>query len=115
MTSFFSALTYPFRGVTFFLGRPALWKYFAAALAINVVLFAVMIYLFLHYRTELIDALLPARWWGWLRAGLGWAHLPAQLLLGLFVGRPVRDIRVRVADRCPPDAPDLGQLSLWHS
>ena len=72
MSSFLSALTYPFRGIGYFLRRPALWKYFAAAVAINVVLFAVLIYLFLHYRQDLNDALLPARWWHWLRAGLGW-------------------------------------------
>ena len=36
MKSFFASLAYPFRGVGYFLGRPALWKYFAAAFAINV-------------------------------------------------------------------------------
>jgi len=40
MSAFFSALGYPFRGIAYFLARPGLWKYFAAAFAINVVLFA---------------------------------------------------------------------------
>src|SRR5262249_22622383 len=85
MTSFFSALAYPFRGVAYFLRRPALWKYFAAAVAINVVLFAVLTWLFVHYRTEIIDALLPARWCGWLRSGLGWLLTAAAFVAGLFL------------------------------
>ena len=85
MDAFFAALAYPFRGIAYFLRRPALWKYFAAAFVINVVLFAVMIYLFLHYRAELVDALLPARWWGWLRAGLGWVLTVAVFVALLFL------------------------------
>src|SRR5262245_11018659 len=85
MTSFLSALTYPFRGIGYFLGRPALWKYFAAAFAINVVLFGVLTWLFLRYRADLIDWLLPASWWGWLRAGLGWLITAAVAVAGLFL------------------------------
>jgi CysZ protein len=83
--SFFSALTYPFRGVAFFLRRPALWKYFAAAFAINVVLFAILAYLFLHYRTDILDLVLPAKWWGWVRTGLGWLLTLAVAVAGLFL------------------------------
>jgi len=85
MTSFFSALTYPFRGIGYFLRRPALWKYFAAAFAINVVLFAVLVYLFLHHRGEVIDGILPAKWWGWVRTGLGWLLTAAVFVAGLFL------------------------------
>jgi CysZ protein len=90
MESFLSALRYPFRGIGYLLRRPALWKYFAAAVLINVALFAVLIVLFLHYRQDLIDAVLPARWWHWLRAGLGWlltaVVFVAFLFLFTFVG-----------------------------
>ena len=85
MTSFFTALTYPFRGVGYFLARPGLWKYFAAAFAINVVLFGILTWLFLEYRAELIDALLPQRWWGWVRTGLGWLITVAVAVVGLFL------------------------------
>jgi len=85
MTSFFSALTYPFRGIGYFLGRPALWKYFAAAFAINVVLFGVLTWLFVHYRADVIDAILPAKWWGWVRTGLGWLITAAVAVAGLFL------------------------------
>ena len=85
MTSFFAALAYPFRGIAYFLRRPALWKYFAAAFAINVVLFAVLAYLFFQHRAELVDGLLPARWWGWLRTGLGWLFTLLVAVAGLFL------------------------------
>jgi CysZ protein len=83
--SFFSALTYPFRGVAFFLGRPSLWKYFAAAFAINVVLFGILTWLFVEYRTDVVDAILPAKWWGWVRTGLGWLLAIAVAIAGLFL------------------------------
>src|SRR5689334_22170367 len=85
MTSFFAALTYPFRGVAYFLGRPALWKYFAAAFAINVVLFGILAWLFIAYRADLIHAILPDRWWGWVRTGLGWLITAAVAIAGLFL------------------------------
>jgi len=85
MTSFFSALTYPFRGVAFFVGRPALWKYFAAAFAINVVLFGILTWLFVEYRADLVDAVLPTKWWGWVRTGLGWLITIAVGIAGLFL------------------------------
>jgi CysZ protein len=79
------SLTYPFRGVAYFLGRPVLWKYFAAAFAINVVLFAVLTWLFVAYRADLVDAILPERWWGWVRTGLGWLITAAVGIAGLFL------------------------------
>jgi len=85
MTSFFSALGYPFRGIAYFLGRPALWKYFAAAFAINAVLFAILAYLFFQHRAELVEAILPDRWWGWLRTGLGWLMTLVVAVAGLFL------------------------------
>jgi CysZ protein len=85
LSTFFSALAYPFRGVGYFLGRPGLWKYFAAAFAINVVLFGVLTWLFVHYRTDLVDWILPARWWGWVRTGLGWLITAAVAIAGLFL------------------------------
>src|SRR5436190_683874 len=85
MTAFFSALSFPFRGIAYFLRRPGLWKYFVAAFAINVILFAVLAYLFFQHRTELVDWLLPARWWGWLRTGLGWLFTLVVAVAGLFL------------------------------
>jgi CysZ protein len=85
LTSFFTSLTYPFRGVAYFLGRPALWKYFAAAFAINVVLFGILTWLFVAYRANLVDAILPERWWGWVRTGLGWLITAAVAIAGLFL------------------------------
>lgn len=85
MTSFFTALAYPFRGVAYFLGRPALWKYFAAAFAINVVLFGVLTWLFIQHRVDLVDWILPAKWWGWVRTGLGWLITIAVAIAGLFL------------------------------
>lgn len=92
LTSFFSALTYPFRGVAYFLGRPMLWKYFAAAFAINVVLFGVLTWLFVEYRTDLVDWILPAKWWGWVRTGLGWLITTAVAIAGLFLFTVVGNI-----------------------
>src|SRR5262245_30618649 len=80
-----SAVTYPFRGVAYFLGRPALWKYFAAAFAINVVLFGILAWLFVAHRADLVNAILPDRWWGWVRTGLGWLITVAVAIAGLFL------------------------------
>jgi CysZ protein len=85
MSSFFSALGYPFLGIGYFLRRPALWKYFAASFAINVLLFAVLAYLFIEHRGELVDAVLPHRWWGWLRGGLGWLLTLVVAVAALFL------------------------------
>ena len=85
MSSFFVALGYPFHGIAYFLRRPPLWKYFLAAFAINVVLFAVLAWLFVQHRAELVDLILPARWWGWLRGGLGWLLSLVIAVAGLFL------------------------------
>jgi CysZ protein len=85
MSSFFSALTYPFRGVAFFLRRPALWKYFAAAFAINVILFAVLAVLFFKHRADLVTWIMPARFPEWLRATLGWILTGVVAVAALFL------------------------------
>ena len=85
MTSFFSALTYPFRGVAYVLRRPALWSYFAAAFAINLILFAVLAILFVHYRADLVAWIMPARFPDWLRATLGWILSGVVAVSGLFL------------------------------
>lgn len=92
MKSFFAALSYPLRGVAFVAQRPALWKYFAAALAINLVLFTLLIVLFIHYRTDLVAAIMPARSPEWLRATLGWFASILVLLAGFFLFTVVGNI-----------------------
>jgi CysZ protein len=92
MTSFFSALTYPFRGVAHIARRPALWKYFAAAVAVNLVLFAVLIALFVHYRAGLVAWITPAKFPDWLRATLGWILTGVVAIAGLFLFTVVGNI-----------------------
>jgi CysZ protein len=92
MTSFFSALTYPFRGVAFFLRRPALWKYFAAAFAINLILFVTLAVLFFKHRADLVAWIMPARFPEWLRAALGWILTGAVAVAGLFLFTVVGNI-----------------------
>ena len=85
MKSFFSSLAYPFRGVGYFLARPVLWKYFAAAFAINVVLFVVLTILFLKYRVALVDGITPDRFWTWARVAIEWIFTGVIAILGLFL------------------------------
>ena len=85
MTSFFSALTYPFRGVAHVARRPALWRYFAAAVAVNLILFVVLLVLFVHYRAALVAWITPATFPGWLRATLGWILTGVVAIAGLFL------------------------------
>jgi len=85
MTSFFSALSYPFRGVAYFLRRPALWKYAAAAFAINLALFALLAVLFFKYRADLVAWVTPARFPAWLRSALGWILSGVAIAAGLFL------------------------------
>lgn len=85
MKPFFAALTYPFRGVAYFLARPALWKYFAAAFAINLVLFAVLVTLFVKFRADLVDGITPDRFWTWARVTLGWIMTVVVAGVGLFL------------------------------
>jgi len=85
MKSFFTSLAYPFRGVGYFLGRPVLWKYFAAAFAINVVLFVILTILFLKYRVALVDGITPDRFWKWARVAIEWIFTGIIAILGLFL------------------------------
>jgi CysZ protein len=85
MTGFFSALTYPFRGVAYFLRRPALWKYAAGAFAINIVLFAVLIALYVAHRESLVALVTPDRFPSWLRTATGWILSLFVALVGLFL------------------------------
>ncbi len=85
MKSFFSSLAYPFRGVGYVLGRPPLWKYFAAAFAINVVLFVLLTVLFLKYRVALVDWITPDRFWKWAQVAIEWIFTGIVALLALFL------------------------------
>jgi CysZ protein len=85
MKSFFTSLAYPFRGVGYFLARPALWKYFAAAFAINVVLFVVLAVLFVKYRVALVDWVTPDRFWKWAKVAIEWIFTGIIAVLGLFL------------------------------
>jgi len=85
MKSFFTSLAYPFRGVAYFLRRPALWKYFAAAFAINVVLFVVLTILFLKYRVALVDWITPDRFWKWAQVAIEWIFTGIVALFALFL------------------------------
>jgi CysZ protein len=85
MKSFFTSLAYPFRGVGYFLARPSLWKYFAAAFAINVVLFVVLAVLFLKYRVALVDGITPDRFWKWAQVAIEWIFTGIIAILGLFL------------------------------
>jgi CysZ protein len=85
MKSFFSSLSYPFRGVGYVLGRPALWKYFAAAFAINVVLFVILTILFINYRAALVDWITPDRFWRWAQVAIEWIFTAIVAVLGLFL------------------------------
>ena len=85
MAGFISALGYPFRGVVYFLRRPALWKFAAAAFAINLALFAVLIVIFLTYRSDLVAWITPARGPGWVRTTMGWVLTGVVAIAGLFL------------------------------
>lgn len=85
MKPFLAALTYPLRGVTYFLGRPVLWKYFAAALAINLVLFTVLTTLFINYRADIVDWITPDRFWRWAQVVIEWVFTVLVAVLGLFL------------------------------
>ncbi len=99
MSEFFTALTYPFRGVAYFFGRPALWKFAIAAAAIHLFAFVVFIALYLHYRGGLVDWITPERFPHWLQATAGWilsillfvAVLFAAFLAGNLLSLPILD------------------------
>lgn len=85
MTEFFEALTYPFRGVAYFIQRPALWKYAAAAVAAHVVVFILFIILYVEYRGDLVAGITPGRFPAWLQTASHWILSVLVLVAGLFV------------------------------
>ena len=99
MSEFFAALTYPFRGVSYFIGRPALWKFAFAAVAIHLLSFGVLIALYFHYRGSLVGWITPDRFPHWLQTTAGWifsvllfvAVLFAAFLAGNLLSLPILD------------------------
>lgn len=99
MTEFFSALTYPFRGVAFFVGRPALWKYALGAVAIQLATLTLFLFLYVQYRGSLVDWITPDRFPNWLQAASRWilsvvflvGVLFASLLTGNLLSLPFLD------------------------
>jgi len=99
MSDFLTALTYPFRGVAYFVGRPALWKFAFAAVAIHLLAFGILIALYLHYRGDLVVWITPGRFPHWLQATAGWilsillfvAVLFAAFLAGNLLSLPILD------------------------
>lgn len=90
MTEFFDALTYPFRGIAYFLRRPSLWKYAAAAVAVHLLMFILFIAIYITFRERLVAGITPERFPGWLQTASHWILslllLVASLLLSLFLG-----------------------------
>jgi len=99
MVDFLSALTYPFRGVAYFVGRPALWKFAFAAAAIHLLAFGLLIALYVHYRSGLVAWITPHRFPHWLQATAGWilsillfvSVLFAAFLAGNLLSLPILD------------------------
>ena len=99
MSEFLAGLSYPFRGVAYFAGRPALWKYAAAAVAIHLAAFLAVAVLYFEFRHGVVEAITPGRFPGWLRTASGWffsvllavAALFAAWLAGNLLSLPVLD------------------------
>jgi CysZ protein len=99
MSDFLKALTYPFRGIAYFAGRPALWKYAAAAVAIHLLAFVAVFVLYLQCRAGLVEGITPDRFPAWLRTVskgilsvvMFVAALFAALLAGNLLSLPVLD------------------------
>jgi len=85
MIGYFSALTYPFRGVVYFLRRPALWKYAAGAFGINLVLFGILVAVYVVHRESLVALVTPDRFPSWLRTATGWILSLFVAVAGLFL------------------------------
>jgi CysZ protein len=126
MSEFLLALTYPFRGIAYFVGRPGLWKYGAAAMAVHLLAFVAAVGLYLHFRADLVDALTPHRFWPWLRTGAGWllsallivATLFGAFLAGNLLALPVLDALTEriLRDLGEPLPPGRGlRHALWRS
>lgn len=84
MRSFLTGATYPFRGLAFLGRRRALWSWLAAPLIIHALLLALALALFLIFRKDLVAALLPGAWTGWIRGLAGFALQVAAALLALL-------------------------------
>ena len=99
MTELLAALTYPFRGVAYFIGRPKLWKFALAAAAIHLVAFVAFVALYLHYRGSIVDWITPVRFPHWLQTTAHWilsilffvAVLFAAFLAGNLLSVPILD------------------------
>jgi len=85
MPDFFLALTYPFRGVAYFLRRPALWKFAAAAVAVHLGLLIVFLSLYVHYRADLVAGITPGRFPAWLQTTSHGILSVLLLIAGLFL------------------------------
>lgn len=90
MADYFSALSYPFRGVAYFLKRPALWKYALASMGIQLVTLAVFITLYVQFRADLVEWVTPDRFWRWAQTVSEWilsvVFLVGTLFVSLVVG-----------------------------
>lgn len=99
MSNFFVAITFPFRGLAYFLGRPPLWKYAAGAVAIQLGTLAIFIALYVAYRADLVEWITPDRFWDWAQAASRWilsavilvGALFASLLTGNLLSLPIYD------------------------
>lgn len=90
MTEYLQALTYPFRGLGYFLRRPQLWKYAAAAVAVHLLVFIVFVALYIASRERLVASITPERFPSWLQTASHWILsvllLVAGLILSLLLG-----------------------------
>ncbi|HZE97740.1 MAG TPA: EI24 domain-containing protein [Planctomycetota bacterium] len=115
MPDFLLGFTYPFRGLAFFLRRPALWKFAAAAFALNLLVLIVLLVLFFSFRAEIVAWITPERLPGWLRTTASWllsavavvAGLFLSLLLGNLLASPFLDVMTErilhdLGERLPP-------------
>lgn len=84
MSEFLAGLSYPFRGVAYFAGRPALWKFAAAAVAIHLAAFAAIVVLYVEFRHGIVEGITPGRFPGWLRTASGWILSVLLAVAGLF-------------------------------
>lgn len=99
MSDFLIALTYPFRGIAYFVSRPALWKYAAAAVAIHLLALAVFLVLYFEFRAGLVHGITPDRFPHWLQTASAWllsilifvAVLFGALVVGNLLSLPILD------------------------
>lgn len=126
MPDFLTALTYPFRGIAYFAGRPPLWKYAAAAVALHLAAFVAVIALYLHFRAGVVEGITPDRFPAWLRMASRWilsavlfvGALFAALLAGNLMSLPVLDaLTARVLSDLGETLPSGRGLrhALWRS